>query len=112
MSVRILKVTSHVSTPSQLEERFKLWKECIAQAMKEKCKEEISMQTYLGSDVRNGAKSSSLLDSRTQAYLWTGGGGRGGGWELWLRLSQCWDSRSSIHHLYKIKSGPLIRTLP
>ena len=67
MSVRVLKVTSCVSTPSQLEERFKLWKECIAQAMKEKCKEEISMQTYLGSDVRNGAKSSSLLDSRTQA---------------------------------------------
>ena len=67
MSVRVLKVTSCVCTPSQLEERFKLWKECIAQAMKEKCKEEISMQTYLGSDVRNGAKSSSLLDSRTQA---------------------------------------------
>ena len=43
MSVRVLKVTSCVSTPSQLEERFKLWKECIAQAMKEKCKEEICL---------------------------------------------------------------------
>lgn len=53
--------------PSQLEERFKLWKECISQAMKEKCKEEISMQTYLSSDVRNGSKTSSLLETRTKA---------------------------------------------
>jgi hypothetical protein len=49
----------------KLEVRFKVWKECISQAMKEKCKEEISMQTYLGSDARNG--TSVTLDSRTQA---------------------------------------------
>jgi hypothetical protein len=56
---------THSPSPSQLEVRFKVWKECISQAMKEKCKEEISMQTYLGSDARNG--TSVTLDSRTQA---------------------------------------------
>jgi hypothetical protein len=52
----------------KLEDRFRRWKDCVCQTLKEKCKEEISRQTYLGDDARNGAKAApALLDSRTKA---------------------------------------------
>ena len=48
----------------QLAYRFRLWKDCLAQVIKEKCKEEISRQTYIGNDSKD---TPTLLDSRTKA---------------------------------------------
>ena len=53
----------------QLADRFRLWKDCLSQVMKEKFKEEISRQTYIGDDSRNDTEETptTLLDSRTKA---------------------------------------------
>jgi hypothetical protein len=53
----------------KLADRFRLWKDCLSQVMKEKFKEEISRQTYIGDDSRNDTEETptTLLDSRTKA---------------------------------------------